>query len=393
VQGLTRRFSSFFVVSGRRAALRCLEVVVAAAKTLRGRVLYTRPSMSDAALRLLRWYRRHRRALPWREDSSPYRVLVSELMLQQTRVETVLRYYEPFLRRFPTISALAAADVDAVLSAWTGLGYYRRARNLHAAAREIERRGSFPRTAAELLDLPGIGAYTAAAVASIAFGETVAVVDGNVERVAARLAALDDDPKRGNGAKRVREIAAGLIVDGAAGDGNQAMMELGATVCTPRSPRCDACPLTPECRALAAGAVERYPRGRRAAPPTRVRRTVAFVEGAAGVLLVRVPGDASQLAGLWELPWSDSVGDEAVEGSLGERYGGRWTLGASLGGLRHSVTSRRYEIDVRRARYRGGSGVAESEESAWVPVSRVPELPSTAVVGKVLRLVAAASSE
>src|SRR6266850_4786615 len=193
--------------------------------------------------RVLIWYERHRRDLPWRESRDPYRVWLSEIMLQQTRVAAVIEHYNEFLRRFPTVQKLARAREASVLAAWSGLGYYRRARMLHAAAKVIVREhlGKLPSTAAGLRELPGIGRYTAAAIASIAFGEPVAVVDGNVERVVQRMSGerLPDE--------RLWAVASDLLVRERPGDFNQAMMELGATVCTPRTPVCLTCPVVEMC--------------------------------------------------------------------------------------------------------------------------------------------------
>ena len=190
---------------------------------------------------LLQWYDRHARDLPWRESRDPYRIWLSEIMLQQTRVAAVIAHYHEFLRRFPTVEKLAHAREASVLAAWSGLGYYRRARMLHAAAKAVARRGTFPATAAELLDLPGVGRYTAAAIASIAFGEPVAVVDGNVERVLQRFSG-----RRLEG-KEFWSAAEDLLDRERPGDFNQAMMELGATVCTPRAPGCLTCPVVEFC--------------------------------------------------------------------------------------------------------------------------------------------------
>ena len=231
-------------------------------------------------------------------------MLVSEIMLQQTRVETVVSYYERFIAAFPDVETLAAAPIDEVLAKWSGLGYYSRARRLHAAARAIVERGDFPRTAAELLELPGVGVYTAAAIASIAFGEPVAVVDGNVERVIARLLALDVDPALGEARRLVREAASRLLVRDAAGDSNQALMELGAVVCLPRRPRCLACPLLDGCAARASGRAEELPVRAPRRPGVAQRRVVAVARRADRFLLVRNSDRSELLAGVWEFPWT-----------------------------------------------------------------------------------------
>lgn len=257
---------------------------------------------------LLAFYDGRRRALPWRASGrrrhpDPYAVWVSEVMLQQTRVEAVLPYYRRWMQRFPDVDALAEAPLDDVLKAWEGLGYYSRARNLHDAARFLRDRmhGELPRTAADLRALPGVGAYTAGAVASIAFGERVPAVDGNVRRVLARL--LDEaDPS----AAWLRERAGELVDPDRPGDFNQALMELGATVCTPRAPGCGACPLGRECRALARGTVSRRPRPRTRPAIPRVEFGVAVLlrshpDGTRELLLARRPA-RGLLGGLWEMP-------------------------------------------------------------------------------------------
>ncbi len=216
--------------------------------------------LRDIRARLLAYFDREKRDLPWRAESDPYRIWVSEVMLQQTRVETVLPYYERWVERFPTLEALAEADDEEVLKAWEGLGYYSRARRLHGAARVVRERyaGELPGTAEELKELPGVGEYTAGALASIAFGRAVPAVDGNVRRVSSRLFDLPD-PKPGE----VRKLAVSLVDPVRPGDFNQALMELGATLCTPRAPSCRDCPLEELCAARARGAEEERPLPRR----------------------------------------------------------------------------------------------------------------------------------
>src|ERR1700722_14792268 len=248
--------------------------------------------------RLLPWYDAHARDLPWRKSHDPYCVWLSEIMLQQTRVAAVIEHYHEFLRRFPTVQKLAAAREASVLAAWRGLGYYRRARMLHAAAKLVVGNpgGKFPPMAAELLTLPGVGRYTAAAIASIAFGEPEAVVDGNVERVLRRLSGK---PLSG---EKLWQAAEELLDRPRPGDFNQAMMELGATVCTPRTPSCLTCPVMELCATRG-----EFPAAAKAAPQKKREIHYALdLRNGAGrgrkVFLVQRPPDASLMAGMWELP-------------------------------------------------------------------------------------------
>jgi A/G-specific adenine glycosylase len=347
------------------------------------------------AAALLPWYDHHRRDLPWRGSRDPYRIWVSEVMLQQTRVETVLRYFEAFLHRFPTVGSLAAAPLEEVLARWSGLGYYRRARQMHAAARAVVARGGFPSTAEELRRLPGIGEYTAAAVASMAFGERVAVLDGNVERVLARLLAVADDPRKRAVRRRLGAATAELLDPQRPGDSNQALMELGATLCTPRRPRCPLCPLAPGCRAAGEGDAERYPRPRPRRPRVRRSRLVALVEEEGRALLFRRPEDSPLLAGTWELPWVElpppagacDSGEPDRAGAaraLARRYGGRWEVGELVARVRHGITFRTIEAAVCRCRLLGRGEVAEGLEAGWFGAAERRALPRSSLVGKVL---------
>ncbi|MEM9558272.1 MAG: A/G-specific adenine glycosylase [Acidobacteriota bacterium] len=315
--------------------------------------------------RLIRWYDQRRRDLPWRRDRDPYRVWISEIMLQQTRVDVVTPYYLAFLERFPDVEALAAAPVEDVLAAWSGLGYYRRARYLHAAAREIAD-GGWPRSADTLRALPGIGEYTAAAIASIVYDEVVPVLDGNVERVTARRLALADDPKRAAPRRRLRTEAASLLVAERPGDSNQALMELGATVCRPRAPLCLGCPLADGCRGKTAPALYPAPRRRRAAE--RHDLLVAVVRRADGRILLFRRSDAAELMpGLWELPAITPDGSRPAEELLAARYGGRWRLSEDSGRTRHGITHRDLHLDVRSAALELPSDeIAEGPEAAWI---------------------------
>lgn len=340
--------------------------------------------------RLLAWYDKHRRELPWRmAKPDPYRTLVSEFMLQQTRVETVLPYYEKFLSWFPDLEALASAPETEVLVHWSGLGYYRRARQLHSAAKAIQERDGFPQTVEEWEELPGIGAYTASALASIAFGVRVAVLDGNVIRVQSRR--LGQAEVTGRVARaRLRAAAEALVDPDRPGDSNQAMMELGATVCTPRAPRCPACPLRRGCHAAALGRPESFPAPRRRRASERRRLVAALVRDAAGrALLFRRPADDSLLAGTWELPWTEAAEGGDCEGALAARYGGRWALGESLGEVRHTITHRALRVEIRAATHADGNAVRESFEARWVGESDLAALARSSLVDKLLRRAAA----
>ncbi|MEE2778523.1 MAG: A/G-specific adenine glycosylase [Acidobacteriota bacterium] len=341
----------------------------------------------DSSERLLQWYRRRRRDLPWRRGQAPYVVLVSEIMLQQTRVETVIPYFERFLETFPTIEHLAGATQDEVLARWSGLGYYRRARLLHAAAREIVARGRFPERASELIELPGIGPYTAAAVASIAFGEAVAVVDGNVERVASRMLALAGDPARGAAKAEVRTWACSMLDECCPGDSNQALMELGAVVCRPATLDCEVCPLSDDCQGLAMGVAEQFPHRAQRASTVLERRVVAIVENDGRFLLYRNPDDAVLLAGMWELPWVVRRGRlrRDWEAALSTTFGGRWTLGERVGEARHAITTRRIVLGIHRAQLEHEpSAVSEGPEAGWFSPGEIANVPTPSMVHKVL---------
>lgn len=330
-------------------------------------------------------------------------------MLQQTRVETAIPYYQRFLARFPDVASLAAAEEAEVLALWSGLGYYRRCRGLLAAAREIVAAGgALPRSARELERLPGIGPYTAAAIASIAFAEPVPVLDGNVERVVCRYSARRAGAKLRSDRAALLAIAAGLLDPQRPGDSNQALMELGATVCTPRAPRCPACPLADSCRAHAQGAAESYPAAAARPAVERVRQLVAFVEERGRVLLFRRSPSAGQLAGLWEFPAIDLDGSLAPEAQLASGFGGLWTLGEEMVRLRHAITTRSFAIEVRRASYlaagaEGGDAVAEGSpvaagvggaaaEPGWWSREAATALPLTGVARKVLARAGAQST-
>ncbi|HEY8515282.1 MAG TPA: A/G-specific adenine glycosylase [Candidatus Binatia bacterium] len=291
-----------------------------------------RPPFDVPALRaaLLAWYDAHARPLPWRVRRDPYRVWVAEVMLQQTRVEVVIPAYERFLRRFPDLASLARASEERVLAAWSGLGYYTRARSLHRAARALVARGetTFPADADAARTLPGVGPYTLAAVLSIAYGLPHAAVDANVARVLARLACLGRPDAR---LEPHRTLAAELLDRSRPGEWNEALMELGETVCRPRAPQCGSCPVHTHCLAHARGVAERHPPPRERRAPERVRVALTLLhDGAGRVLLER--GAFPHLPHLW-LPLAQ-VGPDA----RGE--------GASVGVVRHAILHRQLEVEV-----------------------------------------------
>ena len=300
---------------------------------------------------LLAWFRKHQRPLPFRESPDAWRVWVSEVMLQQTRVEAMLPRYRAFVARFPDPGALAGASEDEVLGAWTGLGYYGRARALHRAARELAAEGrGIPETAESLRRLPGIGDYTAAAIASIAFGVPVAAVDGNVRRVLSRLFMVEGFRGRSPFEGRIRELAGRLMeADGARapGDWNQALMELGATVCTPAVPRCDRCPVREFCWSRVAGRQTELPERPPRSPAVSVRLAVALVRDGEGRILVFRRRE-QPMRGLYELPCGECRSDEPADAALVReavsRYGIRLEPARELAGFRHTVMNRRIAV-------------------------------------------------
>jgi A/G-specific adenine glycosylase len=341
----------------------------------------------DTQGRLLAWFAAHQRRLPWRAQPGappmdPYRVVVSEFMLQQTRVETVLGYFDRWCERFPTLTTLAAADESEVLAAWTGLGYYTRARNLHKLARATVDRhaGKLPNNLGELRSLPGIGPYTAAAVLSIAFGQPAALVDGNVARVLARWHGVADDVSDGAGKKAVWRFAASWLENGPAradpGAWNQALMELGAMLCAPRQPACAQCPVAPECSAFAAGRQDEMPAPRKRAAVVPVSADYAVVwRHAPGigelprfeVLVGRRPAQG-RWAGLWEPPGAEGHHARArLDRWLGDH---KVRAQTDLGLIVHVLTHRRYEVTARAAQHAGTPDLSPLGyvDARWLPV-------------------------
>jgi A/G-specific adenine glycosylase len=357
------------------------------------------PRSPDVALRraLLAWYDRVRRPLPWRGGRDPYRVWISEIMLQQTTVRAVVPYYEAFLAEFPDLRSLAAAPLEAVLARWSGLGYYSRARNLHAAARRVVEThgGTFPRTPEEVRALPGIGDYTTAAILSIVHDAPLAVVDGNVIRVVARLLAESGHARSTSLVKAVRARAQALLDPARPGDFNQAMMELGATVCAPRSPDCGGCPLRRSCRARALGTPTAFPAPPPKREPTVERWLVGVVRSQSGLLMRRRPSADPLMGGLWELPaWLLEEG-EAPEAALSRRLDVVAAAGAGgfdrRGAFRHAIMNRRLTCEVVAGRL--GPRRAAPAGYRWVPEDDVPRLGTSSTVRKALKLAPAGAPE
>lgn len=338
---------------------------------------------------LLAWYRRVARALPWRRTRDPYRIWVSEVLLQQTRVETAVPYYRRFVRVFPDVAALAAAPRERVLKLWEGLGYYRRAVHLHAAARIIVRRhgGRMPRTAAEWSALPGIGRYTAGAIASIAAGERVPAVDGNVQRVLARVLRIQSPLEDRATRAALWELAGRLVPRAAPGAFNQALMELGARLCTPRRPRCERCPLRRRCAARAAGLAHVLPRRRPHPDVPRIDAVAAAIERGGRYLLVRRP-EGGLLGGLWTLPGTGVTDGqphaELLRVHVAAALGLAIEVGAAAAVVTHTFSHRRLRLHVYGCRIAGG-GLAPAARAAarWVAREQMGALPCAALDRKV----------
>jgi A/G-specific adenine glycosylase len=319
------------------------------------------------AQRLILWYEAGHRDLPWRKNKDPYRVWISEIMLQQTRAEAVIPYYERFLLRFPTVEALARASEEEALTAWAGLGYYSRARNLRATAKRITEAGRFPRDFDGLRALPGVGDYTAAAIASIAFGLPYAALDGNVLRVVARVENDAADIASARTRQRFRAVAQEWLDRARPGEFNQAMMELGATVCLPRKPACAQCPLRETCGARAAGTAAELPVKLRRETAVKLEGTLLIVRRGGRLLLRQREAEASRMAGFWDLPTPADLPGARV--------------GRELGTIRHTITHHHYTLTVAIAQTRSAiSGFR------WFAAADMERVPLSTTVKKALRL-------
>jgi A/G-specific adenine glycosylase len=333
---------------------------------------------------LLDWYRRSARDLPWRRNTDPYRVWVSEVMLQQTTVRAVIPYYERFLALFPTVSALAEAREEDVLGAWSGLGYYHRARNLLRGARHVtsHHAGRFPDSLEAALAVPGVGLYTASAILSIAHGKPLPVVDGNVRRVLARVGALRG-PEWQKDAPFYNRADEMLDRD-APGDWNQAVMELGATICLPRQPACPVCPLRADCRAAAEGLQDELPEKRSRRAPVEVTVAAAVLESDGRFLLVR-RREGRLMGRMWEVPQTslESRGLADLVPELLSLHGLHVVTGPLLSRGRHAITFRRIRIEAYRARLRRRPP-ADPERYRWVTPAELAGLPISSLTRKVI---------
>ncbi len=346
--------------------------------------------MTLLSRKLLDWYAVHRRDLPWRRTRDPYAIWVAEIMLQQTRVETVIPYYQRWMRRFPDVRTLARAGEQAILGCWEGLGYYSRARSLHQAARFVvaELDGELPRRRAELQLLPGIGPYTASAIAAIAFGENEVALDGNLRRVLSRLLDFDGDPRAAAGQHHLRQQALAWIPDGRAGDFNQALMDLGTQICRPRGPDCGQCPLAGECAAFRRGTQSLRPaRPERKPIPEHLAAAAVIRRGRTVLIARRPPGGL--LGGLWEFPGGKAEPGESIDQTLRRELREEMAIDVelldSLGCYVHAYTHFKVSVYAFECRLKGNlPQLLEHTALRWVRPEALRRFP----MGKVDRQIA-----
>lgn len=343
---------------------------------------------------LLSWYEQHRRDLPWRPSLGstigvdPYAVLVSEVMLQQTQVATATPYFLRFMTAFATIGELAAAPEQQVLRLWQGLGYYSRARNLQAAAKKIvtEFSGRIPFSVQDLMSLPGVGRYTAGAVASIAFGQRAPILDGNVARVLCRLDKIRSDPRDSRTRQMLWQRAEQILPRGSIGQFNSALMELGATVCTPRKPRCPACPVRRFCRAAEAGLQAAIPPPRKSRPTPLLRRWTICISRANRWLIERRP-DTGRWAGLWQFPTIEATDDDLTPAIVSRQIGLRIHDLREAGQTRHVLTHRRYIFNVFTAAARANSQRQSNRKCRWVRPDELNQYPLSRPQSKIAEII------
>ena len=327
------------------------------------------------------WYQRYHRRLPWRETRSPYRIWVSEVMLQQTQVQTVLPYYRRFLEHFPDVKTLADADLQVVLKAWEGLGYYARARNMHSAAKDIMQKhhGEFPDSREALMELPGIGDYIASAVSSIAFNQPYAVVDGNVKRVLSRFYELSDPVNKSFSYRMFKAAAQDLLDHRRPGMFNQALMELGALVCTPKNPDCRHCPIHPLCRAYQAGRVEQFPKRIRS-PKTPLHHIAVGVVYKKDRMLITCRKPEGLLGGLWEFPGGKVKKHETPEKTcireIKEEVNLDITVDRHISQVKHAYTHFKILMDVFLCRYEAGEVKLNGPvDFRWITLQEIDQYP------------------
>jgi A/G-specific adenine glycosylase len=345
--------------------------------------------MVEIAEKLLSWYDQNARRMPWRGLTDPYAVWVSEIMLQQTRVETVVAYFERWMAHFPTLQALAEATEQEVLAQWEGLGYYSRARNLHKAARLMMKQhaGRLPQKRSELENLPGIGPYTSGAIASIAFGQTEATLDGNIRRVLSRVFAMRLPARSTEGEQQLWALARQALPEKRAGDYNQALMDLGATLCTPQKPACLVCPLAEACQARQLGIQESLPLLEKPAPIPHYIVTAAVIQQSGKVLIAQRPVDGL-LGGLWEFPGGKvETGETLPEGlrrEIREELGVEVAVGQPFGVYRHAYTHFKITLHAFLCTIIADEPTAlQATALAWVRVDELPGYP----MGKVDRMI------
>lgn len=343
------------------------------------------PAPAALAPPLLTWFAAHKRELPWRDELDLYRVWVSEIMLQQTQVETVKRYYEPFLERFPSVEALAAASEDEVLAAWQGLGFYRRARNLHRAARQVlaEHEGQVPCDPAQLGELPGLGRYTVGAILSLGRDQRLPILDGNVARVLSRVFRVAGSPKKSAVSKRLWALAEAVLPEREVGHFNEALMELGALVCRPTSPACERCPLGEHCAAYAADEASAYPEPSKPAEVTRVERVSLLLRRADGRFRIEQRPSEGLLARMWELPAAELQPSEQPAQAASDlaRELGALAPPRFLGTAEHRFSHRHWLQHVFAV-----EAPADSQQGTWVCVDELGAYAVPTAAKKTLRV-------
>jgi A/G-specific adenine glycosylase len=341
--------------------------------------------------KLLAWYSQHARDLPWRRSRDPYRVWISEVMLQQTQVATVERYFGRFVAAFPNVASLAKADEQKVLRLWEGMGYYRRARQMHAAAKQVvaELGGRFPETVEGLRELPGVGRYTAGAIASIAFDQRAPILEANTIRLLSRLVKYRDDPLSPSGQRVLWQVAEEILPTANVAQFNQALMELGSLVCTPSEPDCNVCPLSGLCAAQVAGLQREIPRPKARKTYTEVREAAVIVRKN-GSVLMRQCGPGERWAGLWDFPRFQVEAEgplfahDEIANKLRAQTGVECAPSAVLKTLRHGVTRFRVTLDCYAAEYLSGR---VRPNVRWTPLAKLPALPLNTTGRKIADLV------